>query len=130
MQYFRDTETGALYAFEDNVNAIAAEGGGWTFLVDGDALPAPYPVTLRPTDDTTPPAYVPTEVENAATRDTLLRAASDKIGPLQDAVDMDVATPTEVSALMAWKTYRIALNRMDVSLSPVTWPAVPDATYG
>lgn len=127
MQYFRDTVTGGLYAFEDNVSAIPAEGGGLTFLVDGEALPGPYPATLQPTDDITPPPYVPTAAENAAMRDTLVRSATDKIAPLQDMVEFDMATPDDVALLKAWKLYRIALTKLDVSVSPVAWPTAPDA---
>lgn len=127
MQHFRDTETGALYAFEDNVNAIPADGGGWTFLVDGVALPGPYPLTLEPTDDTTPPPYVPTEAENAAVRDAIARGATDKIAPLQDMVELDMASAADVALLKKWKLYRIALTKLDVSASPVDWPAAPDA---
>ncbi|WP_409558910.1 tail fiber assembly protein [Cupriavidus sp.] len=125
MRYFRDVATGTVFAFEDNVEALSAEGGGWTFFVDGEALPGPYPVTLVPTDDPTPPVYVPTPSENAATRDALLTAAAVRIAPLQDAVDLKVATPAEMTLLTAWKTYRVELNRTDLTARPVTWPAMP-----
>ncbi|WJN52146.1 tail fiber assembly protein [Pseudomonas asiatica] len=41
------------------------------------------------------------------------RATADlAIAPLQDAVDLEDATPAETDALKAWKRYRIALNRL------------------
>ncbi|MDD2108903.1 tail fiber assembly protein [Pseudomonas asiatica] len=41
------------------------------------------------------------------------RATADlAIAPLQDAVDLEDATPGETDALKAWKRYRIALNRL------------------
>lgn len=126
MQYFRDTKTGALYAFEDNVNAISAEGGGWTFLVDGEALPGPYPVTLEPTDDITPPPYVPTGSELLAMRNALLGSAAVQIAPLQDAVDLGVATANEKALLLAWKQYRVDISRTDLDLRPVVWTTPPD----
>ncbi|MNH11680.1 tail fiber assembly protein [Pseudomonas putida] len=58
-----------------------------------------------------------------------LRAAADvAIAPLQDAVDLDDASPAEVEALKAWKRYRVALNRLvDQPGYPVEidWPEVP-----
>jgi hypothetical protein len=125
MQYFRDTVTGGLYAFEDNVSAIPAEGGGLTFIVDGEALPGPYPATLEPTDDITPPPYVPTAAENAAMRDTLVRSATDKIAPLQDMVEFEMASDADVALLKVWKLYRINLSRLDLHVVPVDWPEMP-----
>lgn len=130
MQYFRDTVSGALFAFEDDVRCEQDAGGVWRFYAPAESevpLPGPYPETLAPTDDPTPPPYVPTPTENAAMRDTLVRAASDKIAPLQDMVEFDMATPDDVALLKAWKLYRIALTKLDLSVSPVEWPSAPQA---
>ncbi|MNT69969.1 Caudovirales tail fiber assembly protein [compost metagenome] len=62
---------------------------------------------------------------NAAKRDSFLRDAATRIAPLQDAVDLGVATPAEQSALLSWKQYRVALNRLDLSASTIDWPAEP-----
>ena len=70
---------------------------------------------------------VATAAANAATRDGLLRVAAVRIAPLQDAADLDVATAAETAALKAWKTYRVALNRVDVTAHPAVWPAAPAA---
>ncbi|MDD1979627.1 tail fiber assembly protein [Pseudomonas putida] len=62
--------------------------------------------------------------EAAARRDV----ADDAIAPLQDAVDLEEATETEVAVLKAWKKYRIALIRVpDQPGYPDTidWPAPP-----
>lgn len=62
--------------------------------------------------------------ETAARREV----ADNAIAPLQDAVDLDEATETEVAALKAWKKYRIALIRVpDQPGYPDTidWPAPP-----
>lgn len=126
MQYFRDTTTGALYAFEDDVTAVRGADGVWSFFGPGDTpLPGPYPATLEPTDDITPPPYVPTLAELQAQRDALLALATLRIAPLQDAVDVDEATAAEVALLTAWKKYRIALNRLDLTTQPVAWPDAP-----
>jgi len=57
------------------------------------------------------------------------RAAADlAIAPLQDAVDLDDATPTEAEALIAWKRYRVALNRLPGQPdfpNTIDWPALP-----
>lgn len=50
------------------------------------------------------------------------------IAPLQDAVDLDDATPTEVEALKTWKRYRVALSRVPEQAgypSSIDWPALP-----
>lgn len=49
------------------------------------------------------------------------------MAPLQDAVDLDMATETEKSALLAWKKYRVLLNRVDISNAPdIDWPEPPE----
>lgn len=53
----------------------------------------------------------------------LLAQATIVIAPLQDAVDLDMATEEEAAALLAWKKYRVLLNRVDTS-NPV-WPKAP-----
>lgn len=57
------------------------------------------------------------------------RAVADTaIAPLQDAVDLGEATQAESAALVAWKRYRVALNRLHEQPGyPITidWPAAP-----
>lgn len=46
--------------------------------------------------------------------------------PLQDAVDLEIATEEERSLLEAWNKYRVLLNRVDTSTAPdIEWPANP-----
>ncbi|ENE0102916.1 tail fiber assembly protein [Escherichia albertii] len=48
------------------------------------------------------------------------------MAPLQEAVDLDIATEEETSLLEVWKKYRVLLNRVDTSVAPdIEWPAVP-----
>ncbi|MDE9536693.1 tail fiber assembly protein, partial [Xenorhabdus bovienii] len=55
-----------------------------------------------------------------------MRIARDKIAPLQDAVDLDIATDAEKSTLAEWRKYRVLLNRVDCSTAPdVKWPEQP-----
>lgn len=61
-----------------------------------------------------------------AQKQYLLSEAAESIAPLQDAVELDMATPEEESALKEWKKYRVMLNRVDTSTAPViTWPVKP-----
>ncbi|WP_354677168.1 tail fiber assembly protein [Cupriavidus plantarum] len=119
MQFFRDTVTGALYAFEDDVQV---EDGKF-FDAEGNEL-GPYPA-LTPTNDTTPPPYVPTATELLAMRNALLSSAALQIAPLQDAVDLGVATASEKASLLVWKQYRVDVGRTDLDARPVVWPARP-----
>ena len=60
------------------------------------------------------------------TRAQLMAEANQKITPLQDALDLDIATEDELAQLRAWKTYRVLLSRMDTSTVPdVDWPVQP-----
>lgn len=130
MQYFRDSATGAVFAFEDNVRVDRdAKNGALRFFVEDsdEPLKGPYPSTLEATNDPSPPPYSPTLIELQAERDTQLALASLRIAPLQDAIDLGDATPGEESKLLAWKQYRIALNRLDLTVTPVAWPEQPEA---
>ncbi|KTL62661.1 phage tail protein [Photorhabdus laumondii subsp. laumondii] len=52
--------------------------------------------------------------------------ASQQIAPLQDAVDLGIATQEEEAALLVWKKYRVMLNRIDISQAPdIEWPEQP-----
>ncbi len=57
----------------------------------------------------------------------LLAKVSILIAPLQDAVDLEEATPEEAARLKVLKTYRVQLNRVDTSLAPdIVWPTKPE----
>lgn len=56
----------------------------------------------------------------------LMTEATNQILPLQDAVDVDIATDEEKEKLLEWKKYRVLLNRVDVALAPaIEWPVKP-----
>ncbi|WP_143369408.1 tail fiber assembly protein, partial [Escherichia coli] len=64
--------------------------------------------------------------EAEETKNSLMQVASEHIAPLQDAVDLEIATEEETSLLEAWKKYRVLLNRVDTSVAPdIEWPAAP-----
>ncbi|ELA3844196.1 tail fiber assembly protein [Salmonella enterica] len=58
------------------------------------------------------------------TKNRLLQIASEKIAPLQDAVDLDIATDDEKAQLDEWKKYRVLVNRVDTA-NP-DWPEKPE----
>ncbi|EBA2360193.1 tail fiber assembly protein [Salmonella enterica] len=53
--------------------------------------------------------------EAEGTKNRLLQIASEKIAPLQDAVDLGIATDDEKAQLGEWKKYRVLVNRVDTS---------------
>ena len=61
-------------------------------------------------------------------RDELLRIAAIRIAPLQDAVEIGEATTAEEQQLLAWKKYRVALNRITEQPgfpTVIEWPDIP-----
>lgn len=55
-----------------------------------------------------------------------MTAASGAIAPLQDAVDIGLATDEELNLLLELKKYRVLLNRIDPSKAPdIQWPSDP-----
>ncbi|MFL6613646.1 MAG: tail fiber assembly protein [Pantoea agglomerans] len=53
--------------------------------------------------------------------------ANRTIAPLQDAVDISIATDDETTRLSEWKRYRVALSRIDTSKAPdIEWPVMPE----
>ncbi|ELI8783642.1 TPA: tail fiber assembly protein [Citrobacter freundii] len=60
-------------------------------------------------------------------KESLLTLATSNIGPLQDAVDLGIATEAETTLLLAWKKYRVLINRIKPEDAPdINWPEVPD----
>ncbi len=57
------------------------------------------------------------------TKSRLLQMASEKIAPLQDAVDLGLATDDEKAQLDEWKKYRVLVNRVDTAAPD--WPERP-----
>lgn len=75
-----------------------------------------------------PPVPPMTAEQAGAERDRLMAYVTTQIAPLQDAVDMGEATEAEAAALLAWKTYRLAVSRTSTSAgwpTAVQWPALP-----
>ncbi len=56
-----------------------------------------------------------------------MQSAREVISPLQDAIDVEMATKEEKQKLTAWKKYRVLLNRTDTSNAPdIDWPKKPE----
>jgi len=100
----------------DVTNVTPTPGQNWGYDGTGFHLPAA-------------PERSPEEVRatNTSTRDVLLAQAATAIAPLQDAVDLDMATDAEGALLKLWKQYRVAVNRVDLSQATPTWPEQPAA---
>jgi hypothetical protein len=73
------------------------------------------------------PVPTPEEIlaRNTAARDYHLAVATSAIAPLQDALDLDEATPAETALLKKWKQFRVAVNRVDLTLLSPPWPKAP-----
>lgn len=75
-----------------------------------------------------PPSEDAVMVQIAATKSALMAAAASAIAPLQDAVDLDIATEEETASLRQWKLYRVSLNRIEEQEGFPTsfqWPTLP-----
>lgn len=60
------------------------------------------------------------------TKNELLIQATKAIAPLQDAVDIGIATDEEAALLTEWKRFRVMVNRADPTLAPdIVLPAPP-----
>ncbi|QCT18477.1 tail fiber assembly protein [Jejubacter calystegiae] len=96
--------------------------------VDADNIPAGFAVNGQ--WQYAAGKITPVPVDNVANAEAekarLLSVATASIAPLQDAIDLDIATDEEAELLKAWKKYRVLLNRVDTSVAPdIEWPEVP-----
>lgn len=65
------------------------------------------------------------KLEMAELKSVLMTQASEAITPLQDAVELEIASNKEQLQLAAWKKYRVFLNRIDTEASDIIWPERP-----
>lgn len=60
-------------------------------------------------------------------KNQLMAEVNSIILPLQDAMDLDIATDGEREQLLTWKKYRVLLNRVNISTTPnINWPTKPN----
>jgi len=63
---------------------------------------------------------------NINIKSSLMDEASQRINVLQDAVDLEMATSDETTALPLWKKYRVLLSRINAEVTEsVVWPEKP-----
>ncbi|WP_434664391.1 tail fiber assembly protein [Aeromonas sp. NJAU223] len=70
----------------------------------------------------------PTEAEQRAHIDALLKQAAAAMAPLEDADKLGIISEAEREQLTAWQRYRVALYRLPQSNgwpAEVTWPEAP-----
>ena len=72
-----------------------------------------------------PPSHAQLVGEAEKKKHKLLNTATAAIAPLQDAVDLKIATQVEIVQLKDWKEYRVKLHRLDTSQAPnIVWPNI------
>ncbi|ETS33467.1 phage tail protein [Photorhabdus temperata] len=77
-------------------------------------------------EDTPPPTKEELISIAESQRTQFISIANEKIIPLSDAMELDIATDEEILLLKEWKKYRVMLNRVDTSKAPeIDWPIVP-----
>lgn len=74
-----------------------------------------------------PPSKQQLIAEAEYQKQVLLNEATAAIAPLQDAVDLGIATDEERAQVKKWKNYRVLINRVDTSIAPnINWPEKPE----
>ncbi|MDB6372679.1 tail fiber assembly protein [Photorhabdus bodei] len=77
-------------------------------------------------EDTPPPTKEELISIAESQRTQFISHANEKITPLSDAEELDIATDEEMRLLKEWKKYRVMLNRVDTSKAPeIDWPTPP-----
>lgn len=75
-------------------------------------------------DDQEEEQYYLTEAQQK--KKTLLNQANTQIDILNDSIELNMATTTTQSELLAWRKYRIQLDQLDISTAPdIDWPVTP-----
>ncbi|HFF1652495.1 TPA: tail fiber assembly protein [Providencia rettgeri] len=112
MKYYKD-KNNEVYAYE-------SDGSQDTFIADDLVLIAEqeaFAITNPP------PSKEQLIAEAEYQKQALLNEATAAIAPLQDAVDLGIATDDERAQLRAWKEYRVEVNRVNVRLGmSINWP--------
>lgn len=96
--------------------------------VDITALPEQPDVNFNYSDGvfSSPATEAENAIQIASSRlGAELDVANRTIAPLQDAVDISIATDEEITRLSEWKRYRVALSRIDTLKPNIEWPERP-----
>lgn len=123
MKYYIDRAAGEVFAYE-------SDGSQDAYIKPGlDPLSSDELALIRAAQAAAA-APTPEQILQAANaqRDGLLAVAGLRIAPLQDAVDIGVATDADTANLRLWKQYRVVVNRISDQAgfpAQVDWPAQP-----
>lgn len=120
---------GFINTWSENPNFLTLSEGVSVYEISPTKLPDDIGKTLYTYVNGKFLKYSPPALEVAQQqRNTLLAIASAAIESLQDAVDVDDASDEELILWKAWKQYRLALNRLDLSSAPdIEWPVMPES---
>lgn len=103
---------------EEYKNLLEGNAKGKAIISGGDGIPE--------LADPAPPTAEQYIAVAEAEKSRKLESATVKINPLQDAVDLEIATDAEKLQLTAWKKYRVSVNRVDTLKAPdIDWPDSP-----
>lgn len=100
---------------------LNGQSNGKVISFDNDGIPI-----LK---DVPPPTAEQLLLDIFAQRSALLNIAAKFMAPLQDAADLGISTSEETSSLIAWKQYRVALNRIEQQKKfpqSIVWPVLPN----
>lgn len=112
MKYYKD-KNNEVYAYESDGSQDAFIADDLVLISKQEALAITNP----------PPTKEQLIAEAEYQKQALLNEATAAISPLQDAIDLNIATKKEMSLLKEWKEYRVLINRIDTSNGVnIEWP--------
>ncbi|KER02426.1 tail fiber assembly protein [Photorhabdus temperata] len=135
--YYYSAETNAFYPVELKLDYIASGSLPDDIIEVSDDIYREYAANTAPEGkyrrasenglpawaDIPPPTKEESQNYVEDKKQKLMMKASERIAPLQDAVDLGIATEAEKEALLSWKKYRVMLNRIDIKQAPdIEWP--------
>ncbi|NHB90740.1 tail fiber assembly protein [Photorhabdus cinerea] len=127
-EYVADHRGETIYSIETGAAQVITELGDYPPKTTPEAPATPFDKWNGKRWVTDTQAQRQYEQQQAEQQKLSLRQQADiAITPLQDAVDLNIATDAEQFALTAWRRYRVLLNRVDCSTAPdIQWPEQPE----
>ena len=108
-------------------DATEISEAAWLALLDGQSIGKVIDFSVLPPvlrDYVKSPEIELEEAE--AKKQGLMGEANGQITPLQDAVELGIATGEETETYNQWRKYRVLLSRVDISTAPeIVWPDKP-----
>ncbi|WP_447876825.1 tail fiber assembly protein [Serratia fonticola] len=123
-----DNDSGVIRSISEDVSRIYPVG---LTVVEVDSLPDGCDISggwIFKGGQVTPREITQQEIIAIAAKKKaeLMLVATNKMAPLQDAVELGISADDEIAKLDAWKIYRVSLNRIDVTQAPnIEWPIEP-----